>query len=491
MGVRIAQSGRGGAVALLGLSGLLASCSTLGLAPLDRAAGAGTASARLEVVDNFGAADLEKHFEGVASRVSPTVVAISATEATVDTDANLRSDDINPDKLAGMLEAVDRTVGTGFIVDPDGYIVTNDHVIAHAEQLWVTTDAHKIYPAIVVGTDPRADLAVLKIPAADLPVAHFAQNSTHRGQWTLAIGNPYGLATGGQMSVSVGVVSALNRSLPRLSGKEDRLYADLIQTTAQINPGNSGGPLFDLNGDVIGINTAVILPQQKNMNGIGFAIPADAHVRRIIDNLRQGHEVVYGYLGVKVTSPTPRERREAGLSEDGGARVETVEPNSPAAAAKIKAGDIIAKIDGELVRDSDDFVRSIGWCPVDEPVKAVLYRHGPRNVTMALRARETPPQTITHDSQRLRWRGLLLGPIPTRWDFGAAKRPATGIMVIGIDAHSPFLTEGLKAGSVIATVAGKPIHDVAELQRIINDTPAQQCRVELASPSNAVVSARE
>ena len=486
MGVRVAGPQRGRVFALLGLSGLLASCSTLGL-PLNSAARATAASDHVEVVDNFGAPELEQKFEDVSRRISPAVVAISATEAPLETDATLRSDDINPDKLAGMLEAVDRTVGTGFIVDPDGYIVTNDHVISKAEQLWVTTDSHKVYPAIVVGSDPRADLAVLKVPAGGMPVVHFANVGAHRGQWTIAIGNPYGLAGGGEMSVSVGVVSATNRSLPRLSGREDRLYSNLIQTTAQINPGNSGGPLFDLNGDVIGINAAVILPQ-KQTNGIGFAIPIDAHVLRIIDNLKQGHEVVYGYLGVKVTSPTPRERREAGLSDEMGARVESVEANSPAAAAHLQVGDIIVNIDGEQVRDSDDFVRQVGWCPVGQPVQAIVYHDGIRTLTLHLRPRETPPQTVTRQSQRLRWRGLLLGPLPLRWDFGV-KKPSSGVMVIGIDAKSPFVSEGLKAGSVITSVAGKPVADMAALQRIINDTPAQQCKVELLNPTSAVVSA--
>src|SRR5439155_11789612 len=182
----------------------------------------------------------------------------------------VRSEEMNPEKLQSILDQTTRTVGTGFIFDSDGYILTNEHVVGEAEQLWVTTDDHKVYPAIIVGSDPRADLAVLKIPASHLPVVKWGDGTMlHRGQWTIAIGNPYGLATEGEMCMSVGVVSATSRSLPKLASKENRLYSDLIQTTAQINPGNSGGPLFDLGGNVIGINTAVILPQ-KQTNGIGF-----------------------------------------------------------------------------------------------------------------------------------------------------------------------------------------------------------------------------
>jgi serine protease Do len=266
------------------------------------------------------------------------------------------------------------------------------------------------------------------------------------------------------------------------------LYAGLIQTTAQINPGNSGGPLFNLNGEVIGVNTAVILPQ-KQTNGIGFAIRADLRVLRIVDNLKQGHEVVYGYMGVRVSEPTPRERRDAGLDENaGGVRVESVEPDSPAALAKLKAGDIITSLDGESVHDSDEFVRLVGMCPVALPLKAVIYRNGSQTVNVTLRSRHTPALTVTRDSQRFRWRGMLLGPVPAAWDFGTARKPACGVMVIGLDAKSPATSDGIKAGSVITAVAGKPVHDIAELQHIINDTPAAKCRIESANPPAAVVS---
>ena len=180
-------------------------------------------------------------------------------------------------------------MGTGFIVDSDGYIVTNDHVVSSNDNIWVTTDDHHVYPAIVVGSDPRSDVAVLKIPASKLPTIRFAEAPAKRGQWTMALGNPYGLAGGGEMAVSVGIVSATGRSLPKLSSHEERLYCDLIQTTAQINPGNSGGPLFNLKGEMIGINAAVIL-SQKVTNGIGFAIPVTPHLRQTIDDLKQGRE---------------------------------------------------------------------------------------------------------------------------------------------------------------------------------------------------------
>src|SRR5688500_5986337 len=344
--VRGVKGVRGGAAALVLIAGLL-SCNTLGLAPLPpQAAAANFRQAKAQKSDTLDITGLQEQFEAVARNVSPAVVAISASDSPAGVDEPFDLEAVNPDKLAGRLDAVDRTVGTGFIVDPDGYIVTNDHVVAKAEQLWVTTDDRKVYPAIVVGSDPRADLAVLKIPASHLPVVTWGDGSSvKRGHWTIAIGNPYGLSAEGTMCMSVGVVSAVGRSLPKLSGKEDRLYSDLIQTTAVINPGNSGGPLFNLNGEVIGINTAVILPQ-KSTNGIGFAIPAGERVDRIIAKLKEGREVVYGYLGVKVSTPTARERRTAGVEGEAGAHVDSVEGDSPAADSGLRRGDVIVSVDG-------------------------------------------------------------------------------------------------------------------------------------------------
>ncbi len=347
-------------------------------------------------------AHLEKEFESVSRRVAPAVVAVCATDSTVDADGALRSDELNGERLSAMLDSVDRTVGTGFIVDSDGYIVTNDHVIAHAEQLWVTMDDHKVFPAIVVASDPRSDIAVLKIPASHLPAVHLGQgNAVHRGQWTIAMGNPYGFASDGQMCASVGVVSAVGRSLPKLSNKEDRLYSDLIQTTAQINPGNSGGPLFDIKGDVIGINTAVILPQ-KQANGIGFAMPITPRVVRVIENLKQGREVVYGYLGVKVVSPTPRERREAGITDDEGARIDGVEKDSPAA-GRLEPGDVVVRFNHQSVRDSDHFVRLVGESPADRPIEVLISRRGKvGSIELTPARREVPAATVSRENQRYR-----------------------------------------------------------------------------------------
>lgn len=433
-------------------------------------------------------ADLEEKFQAITRRVAPSVVAISASFNRPDSDDILRSEEMNADKLQSILDRSTRTVGTGFIIDSDGYILTNEHVIGEAEYFWVTTDDRKVYPAIVIGSDPRADLAVLKIPAAGLPAVRFADyNSARRGQWAIALGNPYGLATDGEMCMSVGIVSATDRSLPKLANKENRLYSNLIQTTAEINPGNSGGPLFDLNGRVIGVNTAVILPQKKT-NGIGFALPITPGLMAKVRELKEGREVIYGYIGVTVTTATLRERRSAGINEEIGVRIDSVEENSPAIDS-LRENDIVVRINGQVISDSDHFVGAVGATPVEQAAKFSIYRGG-RAMTLDVtpRRRELPSVAISRQNQRLRWRGILLGPIPENWDFASAKKPESGLMVLGIESGSPLKKLGIMQGSIIIAVAGKPVATLADLQRIINDTPAEQCAVQFADSPAAIVS---
>jgi serine protease Do len=429
-------------------------------------------------------AGLQSRFQSVADRVSPAVVAISASTTPDISPAAVRCEELNPQKLDSFLAKTTRIIGTGCIISSDGYILTNDHVIDEAQQLWITTDDKKVYPALVVGTDPRADLAVLKIPAHHLSAVHFGDaDHLKRGQWSIAIGNPLGLSGQGQMSLSVGVISATNRSLQKLSDRENRLYMNLIQTTAQINPGNSGGPLFDLNGDVIGLNTAVIMPQ-KTTNGIGFALPIDAHLLSIVNDLKQGKEIVYAYLGVIVDSPTERQLHDAGLTEITGANVDSVEINSPAAGL-FHEDDLILAIDGQPIADSNSFVQVVGSAPVARPIHITVLRDGRRmNLTVALGKRPLPVAAVTRDNQRLRWGGMLLGPLPAEYIGGVA-----GLMVFDIDPASPFTKLGIQTGTVIKSVAGQPVTDMTQLQAIINDVPVERCNIGIAENPSEIDSA--
>jgi S1-C subfamily serine protease len=480
MGRRLfARFGISCSVALLSVA-----CSTPVLAgPRSEAPAASSPANDLEAASTLDLTGLQGQFSKVADAVSPSVVAISASCTPIDGDEVLQADNLNPQKLDHVLSKTTRTVGTGFFVDADGYILTNEHVICEAEQLWVTTDNKKVYPAIVIGTDPRADLAILKIPATHCKTVNFAKaTNVRRGQWTIAVGNPYGLAAEGELAMSVGVVSATNRSLAKLSSKEGRLYTNLIQTTAEINPGNSGGPLFNLAGEVIGINTAVILPQ-KQTNGIGFAIPVSERLTMEIDQLKQGREVVYGYLGVTVTDPTERDRRVAGSKLAGGARVDGIEEKSPADGTKLKVDDIVIALNGAAVADSDALIRMIGQTPVDAPAKLTVYRSGKSiEIEVTPRKRPMPQVAINRDTQRMRWRGITVSSLPHGWQGKPGE--ATGLFVVGIDDADAGKKLGLRQGSIITAVAGKVVRSITDLQAVINSNPPETLKIETADSAS-------
>jgi serine protease Do len=437
----------------------------------------GSDSSLIEAADTLELAGLQKQFEGIAHRVSPAVVAISAAAGGSGDGEFMRNEDLTPQKLDSMLSRTTRTVGTGLFIDQNGFIVTNEHVVAESAELWVTTDDRKVFPAIVIGSDPRSDLAVLKIPADNTPTVKFAMNkSVQRGDWAIALGNPFGLACEGGVAMSVGVVSALDRSLPRLSSN-DRLYSGLIQTTAQLNPGSSGGPLLDLNGEVIGINTAVILPH-KSANGIGFAIPVTAELMRELDVLKQGGEVVYGYVGLTVGQPTPRELKAAGVS--GGARVDSIEDQSPAAGSGIRNNDLVVAINGSAVRNADHFIRLVGKMPVEQRGSISVWR-GDKTVDIAVTPRKCQAQaaSVNKWTQRLRWHGMTLGPLPSNWSAGHGERAVAGIYVVGVDNPDRCSALGVKQGSIIRAVAGKRVRSIADLQTVIDATPPDAVRVEV------------
>jgi serine protease Do len=430
--------------------------------------------------DTLDLTGLQSKFQSIAQRVAPAVVSISAAETASDVESAVRAEEMNPQRLESLLDKTTRTIGTGFIVDSDGFIITNEHVIEDSEQIWVTRDDHKVYPAIVVGSDPRADLAILKIPASHLPTVSFATGPCRRGQWAITLGNPYGLATEGQMALSVGVVSATDRSLPKLANKEDRLYSNLIQTTAQINPGNSGGPLLDVNGQVIGIDTAVILPQ-KQTNGIGFAISITPQLLDEVRQLEQGREVIYGYMGVTVSPPTPRQARDAKLTDDIGVCVESVEPGSPAAGVDgLDVGDLILEVNGEKVIDTDRFVRLVGAAQVGRTATLVIARES-KTMIIHLTAAKRPVQyVVSNQNQRLYWRGMVLGPVPTNWPMALNAKQLAGILVVGIEDDSPLKKRGVSAGAIITAIAGQPVKSLLEFQKVLNDVPPEKCDVQLA-----------
>ena len=267
------------------------------------------------------------------------------------------------------------SIGSGFILTPDGYIVTNDHVAGDATQIDVLFPDGRSLPAELVGSDPPTDLALLKVEA-DAPLPHLAFDTTAAplvGEWVIALGNPFGLFEATQPSVTVGVVSATDRNLQ--SGRDGRLYRDMIQTDAAINRGNSGGPLVNALGDVVGVNTA-IYSESGGSIGIGFAVPA-RKAQRIVDELRRNGTVDRSYYtGLYITTVTPRIARILDLERTTGVLVRDLDPGSPAAEAGLQPYDVIVAIDGETIETRDDYVGRIYDFRPGDVVRVRVLRDG-------------------------------------------------------------------------------------------------------------------
>ncbi len=332
---------------------ILAAFAVWGLAP---AASAESNIADLEAIENA--------FVALAEKVSPSVVAISTKNAP---RSRVRRSPM---------------VGSGVIIAANGLILSNDHVVSSADRIYVTLQSGRRYKADIVARDERCDLAVIKIDADNLvPVEYGDLSNVKVGQFALAMGNPFGTAKDGDMSLSYGIVSALGKSLQELEEGGDKYYGNLIQTTADINPGNSGGPLFNIHGQIIGINTAIETSSGAS-EGLGYAIPISSRTRRIINTLAQGDEVKYGGLGVTLEVDR-RARRQVSESNRWGVVVKFVRPESPAEEAGLHRHDLILKYDAELVRNDDHLVRMVGATPVGETVPLTIYRGGKEIVLLA------------------------------------------------------------------------------------------------------------
>lgn len=340
--------------------------------------------------------------------------------------------------------------GSGFFISADGYVVTNNHVIDKSTEVEVITDDGKSYPAKVVGTDPRTDVALLKVDGRkDFPWVKFATNSPRVGDWVLAVGNPFGL--GG--TVTAGIVSARGRDIGA------NVYDDFIQIDAAVNRGNSGGPTFNLAGEVIGVNTAIVSPSGGNV-GIAFAIPAE-NVSRIVASLKDTGTVTRGYIGVNIQPVTKEIAESLGLKDEGGALVSDVSADTPAAKAGIKTGDAIISVDGERLKDARDLSRRIAAKQPGTPVKLLVYRDGKEqtiDVTLGRlpdqqRASVTPRRNDGQSSSTTDTRlGLSLAPAKS-----VAGAGNDGVVVTNVEPNGPGSERGMRSGDVILEVAGKPV----------------------------------
>jgi serine protease Do len=375
---------------------------------------------------------LERLFAQVAEQAGPSVVGLRVERAVV--------------LDAGDETAVTQFVivnGTGCVVREDGLILTNEHVIQGARSVVAVFHDGTRSPASVVAADPRGDLAVLRVPREGLrPLPWCRWEEVQRGQWALALGNPYGLGGDGHACVSVGVISNLGRRLPGLGVGDDRYYANMIQTTAAIHPGHSGGPLLNARGELIGVITAVYTRAGTD-EGLGFAIALTPARRRMIEVLLAGQPLEHGYLGLSL--------HEDG--EEGGARVHEVEPGGPAARAGVQPGDLIVGCGEDAVGSAGALIELIGALPAGTTVPLMVVR-GTERLALGV-------DVERRDAQRVAW----LRDVPPAWlglRVGDAAEP--GVAVVDVQPDSAAARAGLRPGDVITHVSRLPVRTVDELR---------------------------
>jgi serine protease Do len=351
--------------------------------------------------------------------------------------------------------------GSGFFISPDGYAVTNNHVVDGADSVEVATDDGKTYPAKVIGNDPRTDLALIKVEGrSDFAFAKLSDGQPRIGDWVLAVGNPFGL--GG--TVTAGIVSARGRDIG--SGP----YDDFIQIDAPVNKGNSGGPAFDTQGEVVGVNTAIFSPSGGSV-GIAFSIPAST-VKTVVAQLKDKGTVSRGWIGIQIQPVTADIAESIGLKKAEGALVSEPQPNSPASQAGIVSGDVITGVNGTPVRDARELTRTIGAMAPGSNVKLNVVQKG-QEKTIDLTLGELPNQrearaTIENDRARPQ-RGAELGRLgmtvaPANSVGGAGKE---GVVVTDVERGSAAAERGFKEGDVILEVGGKSVQNAADVRDAI------------------------
>jgi serine protease Do len=348
--------------------------------------------------------------------------------------------------------------GSGFFISADGYAVTNNHVVDHAKSVQVTTDDGTIYTAKVIGTDPKTDLALIKVDGKnDFPFVKFAEHTPRVGDWVVAVGNPFGL--GG--TVTAGIVSARGRDIG--AGP----YDDYIQIDAPINKGNSGGPAFNVDGNVIGVNTAIYSPSGGSV-GIGFDIPADT-AKMVVAQLKEHGHVTRGYLGVQVQPVTSNIAESLGMNKAEGVIVDERVANSPAAKAGLEAGDVITAVNGKPVKDAREFARTIGGLAPDTSVKFDVMHNGEAKSLTATLAQmpneqtaqaETGAQDTEANTPHL---GLAVEPAE------AAGAGDKGVVVTAVEPDSPAAQQGIEPGDVILDVNGKQVGNAADIRKAMTE----------------------
>ncbi|MBV9558058.1 MAG: Do family serine endopeptidase [Pseudolabrys sp.] len=415
-------------------------------------------------------------FADIVEKVKPAVISVRVKVGGETETSGLNSQDIPPGlerffRQFGMPNGQDGprgrgrgTVmgqGSGFFISADGYAVTNNHVVEKAESVSVTADDGKIYDAKVIGTDPRTDLALIKVDGKSFPYVKLSDGAPRIGDWVIAVGNPFGL--GG--TVTAGIVSARGRDIGAGA------YDDFIQIDAPVNKGNSGGPTFDTDGNVIGVNTAIFSPSGGSV-GIAFAIPSDT-VKTVVAQLKDHGTVTRGWIGVQIQPVTSEIADSLGIKKTGGALVAEPQANGPAAKAGIEAGDVITAVDGQEVKDARDLAKKIGGKMPNASVKlSVLHKGAEKTLTLTLGELPTQQKLARADTGKdnaetgaeIGKLGLTLAPAGR-----VAGSGASGVVVTAVDPSGVAADHGFSTGDVILEVAGKSVNSPADVRKEIAD----------------------
>lgn len=353
-----------------------------------------------------------------------------------------------------------KSLGSGVIINKEGYIVTNNHVVENAKEIMVTLSNEKDYQAEVIGRDKKTDLALIKVDAKeDLSVAPVGDSDKLRvGEWVIAIGNPFGLAE----TVTAGIVSAKGRVIG--AGP----YDDFIQTDASINPGNSGGPLFNFWGEVVGINTAIVATGQ----GIGFAIPINM-AKAVLSQLKDKGRVVRGWLGVGIQRVTSQLAKSFGLKEAKGALVSQVFKDTPADRAGIKQGDVILEFDGKKIENFGDLPRTVASTPPGKTVTVKIFRDG-KVLTLELTVAEMKEKTEVAKAPSEKPLGITVQDMTPEIARGLGLEEVAGVVVTNVNPHSPAAEAGIRRGDVIQEVNRKPVENAAAFARTVEEAKNQE-----------------